>query len=267
MTQPPISIAGPSSVLPILISIAALGVAVIAPARHASAQQDIPLEIRSLLFATSGLPEIRPPLETELHRHVPAPLRSWKAMRDAGVVRQLFDYSCGSAALATLLSTPSSPVSEQEILFETLDGLTDEQKSETMELGLSLLDLRQAAERRGLHAAGYRVTPDFLQKLTRPVLVYIEPHGYRHFAVFRGLRGDRVFLADPAHGNIRYPFWRFLEMWQTEGDRGIIFLVDSTPSPLLELSQGPAQPELLGAQQLLNIGPTRAAVVQPARLQ
>ena len=112
-------------------------------------------------------------------------------MRDAGVVRQLFDYSCGSAALATLLSTPSSPVSEQEILFETLDGLTDEQKSETMELGLSLLDLRQAAERRGLHAAGYRVTPDFLQKLTRPVLVYIEPHGYRHFAVFRGLRGDR----------------------------------------------------------------------------
>ena len=220
-----------------------------------------------ILFATRGMPEILPPLETRLFSHAPAPLHSWKTMRDAGVVRQLFDYSCGSAALATLLSTRSSPISEREILFETLDGLTDEQKSETMELGLSLLDLRRAAERRGLRAAGYRVTPDFLGKLTRPVMVFIQPHGYRHFAVFRGLRGDRVFLADPARGNVRYPIWRFLEMWQTEGDKGIIFLVDSSSSPLLSLTRGPAQPELLGVRELLDIGPTRAGVARPMLLR
>lgn len=188
-------------------------------------------------------------------------------MRDAGVVRQLFDYSCGSAALATLLSTPTSPVTERDILHEVLDSLTDEQKAETMEAGLSLLDLRQAAKRRGLRAAGYRVGPEFLKKLTRPVLVFVQPDGYRHFAVFRGVRGDRVFLADPARGNVRYPIWRFLEMWQTEDEKGVIFLIDSATPPLLHLTEGPAQPELLGARELLDIGPTRVGETRPVLLR
>jgi predicted double-glycine peptidase len=176
-------------------------------------------------------------------------------MRDAGVVRQAFDYSCGSAVLATLLSGVDGPVSEAEILEEVLSGLTDEEKDHTMAAGLSLLDLQQAAERRGYRAAGYRVAPDFLRQLTRPVVVFIQPHGYRHFAVLRGIRGDRVFLADPARGNIRVPMWRFLEWWRGEEGKGVLFVVDSETPATLELAQqGPIQPEILGARQLMNIG-------------
>ncbi len=182
--------------------------------------------------------------------------RTWKAMRDHGVVRQGFDYSCGSAALATLLSGTDEDISEREILLEVLDGLTDEEKRITMEQGLSLLNLKTVASRRGHRAEWYRIDPDFLPNLTRPVIVYIKPNGYRHFAVLRGVRGDRVFLADPARGNIRMPIFKFLDMWLEEDGQGVIFVVGAKSAPLLALApDAPTQPELLAVRQLMLIGP------------
>jgi predicted double-glycine peptidase len=180
--------------------------------------------------------------------------KTWRAMRDAGVVRQGWDYSCGSAALATLLSTAEEPVGEKEILLEALSGLTEEEQHQTMEAGLTLLDLHKVAEGRGLRAAGYRVGPEFLPTITRPVLVFVQPQGYRHFAVMRGVRGDRVFLADPARGNVRLPIWRFLKMWQDEEGKGVIFLVGaSTPETLSLAGDEPTQPELMSVRQLMNV--------------
>jgi len=34
-----------------------------------------------------------------------------------------------------------------------------------------------------------------------PIMVPLSLHGYNHFVVFRGRRGDRVLIADPAWGN------------------------------------------------------------------
>jgi hypothetical protein len=178
-------------------------------------------------------------------------------MRDAGVVRQGFDYSCGSAALATLLSG-EGPVSETEILREAFSGLSDDESRHTMEAGLSLLDLKRVAEHRGYRAEGYRIDVNFLPKLRRPVLVFIEPRGYAHFAVLRGIRGDRVFLADPARGNVRDPIWKFLDMWLDEQGRGVIFVVDAKTSPLLELDpDARSHPELLGVRELIEIDTAR----------
>lgn len=195
------------------------------------------------------------PRYTDRHEPPAWPARSWRALRDAGLVRQGFDYSCGSAALATLLQGGDEPPSETTILREVFAGLTEEEKARIVEAGVSLLDLKRVAERRGYRAEGYRVKPDFLPKLTRPVLVFIQPRGYKHFAVFRGVRGDRVFLANPARGNVRHPIWSFLDMWLDEQGRGVIFVVDSKASPLLALDpDAPTQPEILGVRELVAIG-------------
>lgn len=182
--------------------------------------------------------------------------RTWKDFRDAGVVRQGHDYSCGSAALATLLSGAQADITEREILLEVLEGLSDDEKRQTMEQGLSLLNLKTVAQRRGFRAEGYRIDPEFLKTINRPVLVFIKPNGYRHFAVFRGIRGDRIFLADPARGNIRLPAFKFLDMWLEEDGKGVIFVVGSESAPLLALADdAPSQPELMAIRQLLNTGP------------
>jgi predicted double-glycine peptidase len=199
-----------------------------------------------------GMDFERPDLEERVH----GTLRTWKAMRDAGLVRQGFDYSCGSAALATLLSGAQEDITEREVLLEVLDGLTDDEKRQTMEQGLSLLDLKAVATRRGLRAEGYRVDAEFLLRLTRPVIVFIKPGGYRHFAVLRGIRDDRFFLADPARGNVRMPASKFLDMWQEEDGKGVIFVVGAKTPPLLTLApDAPSQPELMAVRQLINTGP------------
>ncbi len=221
-------------------------------ASHTLAQTDIAVGAEP---RAPGMPLLHePPLD--LPRRAGRSPRTWKDMRDHGVVRQGFDYSCGSAALATLLAGTDPDISEREILLEVLDGLTEEQKRVTMEQGLSLLNLKTVATRRGHRAEGYRVDPDFLLELTRPVIVFIKPGGYRHFAVLRGVRGDRIFLADPARGNIRVPAFKFLEMWLEEDGKGVIFVVGAESAPLLALAaDAPTQPELLAVRQLMNIGP------------
>ncbi len=93
-----------------------------------------------------------------------------------------------------------------------------------------------------------------------PVIVFIEPRGYKHFVVLRGTRGDRVYLADPSRGNIRMPAYRFLDSWLGENGTGIIFVVeppDGLPDdefPLRAPADGVAQPEILTARELLAVG-------------
>jgi ABC-type bacteriocin/lantibiotic exporter with double-glycine peptidase domain len=52
------------------------------------------------------------------------------------------------------------------------------------------------------------------------VIVFIEPMGYPHFAVLRGIDRGRVFLADPARGNLRMSISRFVGEWG-----GIVFVL------------------------------------------
>jgi predicted double-glycine peptidase len=206
--------------------------------------------------------------ESEFFRMVPDPPRSWAAIRDAGVVRQSFDYSCGSAALATLLSSDTMPISEDEILHEVLSGLGDAEKFHTMEEGLSLLDLKRVAESRGHRADGYRVKFDVLSQLTRPAIVFIQPGGYRHFAVLREIRGGRVFLADPARGNIRVPIWKFQQMWLGADDTGVIFLTNADVPPSLNLgAQVQPQPEILNAHELMEVGASVLRTARPGRVR
>src|SRR5262245_40033528 len=183
------------------------------------------------------------------------------ARRDAGVVKQRFDYSCGSAALATLLSYGlNDPVDETTLLRTLLEPLPPGELAALQKKGLSLLDLQRLAQKRGHKAQGFRLHASQLAKLSRPVIVYIKPGGYEHFAVLKGVQGDRVYLADPSLGNVRMPLYRFFDMWADESGRGVIFAVERASGGWperypLQLAGAPEPPlEALSAERMMSIG-------------
>ena len=142
------------------------------------------------------------------------PIGSWRELRDRNVVRQQLDYSCGAAALATLLRYYfGEDISEDRMLAGILGSMTAEEVVDRETNGLSLLDLRQQAERMGYQAAGVRLNLAALSKLAGPVIVHLEGDDYKHFAVLKGIREDRIFLADPSLGNVRRSVDRFAKEW------------------------------------------------------
>jgi uncharacterized protein len=188
------------------------------------------------------------------------PPRSMKDLRDQNVVKQRFDFSCGAAALATLLRYGfGEQVTEREILAQLFDLLSEDEKKTTRVTGFSLLHLQRVAHARGYNAEGFRLGPDQVTKLGGPVIVFIEPRGYKHFAVLRGTEGDRVYLADPSRGNIRMPGYSFLKDWQQTDNKGIIFVVEpkaglpGAAMPLTLAKKGLPQPEIMSARELLAV--------------
>ena len=142
------------------------------------------------------------------------PIGSWRERRDRNVVRQQLDYSCGAAALATLIRYYfGEDTSEDRILAGILGSMTAEEVVDRETNGLSLLDLRLQAERMGYQAAGVRLNLAALPKLAGPVIVHLEGDDYKHYAVLKGVRADRIFLADPSLGNVRRSVDRFATEW------------------------------------------------------
>ncbi len=137
-------------------------------------------------------------------------VRSFKELRQQGVVLQALDYSCGAAALSTVMTFYlNKPVKEDAVVGTILvSGQTPQEgiRKYFRRRGFTLLDLKRAATAEGFRGVGYRgmTLEDLVETIEKervPVLVPINPLGYYHFVVVRGLQGDRVFLADPALGN------------------------------------------------------------------
>ena len=178
---------------------------------------------------------------------------SVKDLRDRNLIKQRYDFSCGAAALATVLRFGfGDPVTEVDILDGLFDLPTEVEKDERRRTGFSLLDLQRVAQARGYAAEGFRLTPEQLPVLGGPVIVFIESRGYKHFAVLRGVREDRVYLADPSRGNIRMPAYTFLDHWLQDDGRGIIFVVEPKNGP-------PGAPSYLALAPIRS----RGGLVQP----
>lgn len=186
-------------------------------------------------------------------------LKSLLDFRDENLVRQQYDYSCGAAALATLLRFGlGDPVTEQEIVTDLFAGLNQSAANTREQEGFSLFDLQQVAQKRGYKAEGFRLEPQQLAQLSGPVIVFLETLGYKHFAVLKGVRGDRVYLADPSRGNIRMPAYRFLDAWMRDGV-GIVFVVEPKGAAtgwnnvLRPSAAELTQPEIVGVRELLAV--------------
>jgi len=185
-------------------------------------------------------------------------LKSMLDFRDEALIRQQYDYSCGAAALATLLRFGlDDPVTEQQIVADLFAGLAKGDAETREKEGFSLFDLQQVAQKRGYKAEGFRLEPQDITRLNGSVIVFLETLGYKHFAVLKGVRGDRVYLADPSRGNIRMPAYRFLQAWVRDGS-GIVFVVepkggmrDPKKNVLRPSASELTQPEIIGARELL----------------
>ncbi|MEO8170126.1 MAG: C39 family peptidase, partial [Oxalobacteraceae bacterium] len=121
------------------------------------------------------------------------------------------DFSCGSAAVATLLTHQYDyPVSEQAV-FEEMFARGDRQKIQKE--GFSLLDIKLYLEAHGFKADGFEQP---LQKLIDshfPAIVLIAEKGYHHFVVIKGLRDGRILIGDPSNGTRAISRKSFESIW------------------------------------------------------
>ncbi|MFO0389529.1 MAG: C39 family peptidase [Alphaproteobacteria bacterium] len=134
------------------------------------------------------------------------------------VVRQKYDFSCGSAALATLLTYHyDHPISEIEALESMIQhGDAEKIKRE----GFSLLDMKQYLNAIGYEAEGFRESLDKLAKVKIPAIVLINKKNYLHFVVIKGVDKNRVSVGDPTLGLVFYDRKEFESMWN-----GILFVI------------------------------------------
>lgn len=135
---------------------------------------------------------------------------SMKERRFATTIRQQHDYSCGSAALATLLTHHyRHPVSE-ETVFKSMWDKGDQAKISRE--GFSLLDIKRYLESTGYSADGYEAPLERLASVGIPAIVLIRDNGYNHFVVVRGIRDGKVAVADPSVGARVIPQEQFEKM-------------------------------------------------------
>ncbi|MBX3509803.1 MAG: C39 family peptidase [Hyphomonadaceae bacterium] len=178
---------------------------------------------------------------------------SWRDIPFRSVVRQQFDYSCGSAAVATLLRHHYGlSVNEAEV-FQAMYATGDQARIQ--EVGFSMLDMRSYLQSRGFVADGLRLSLDRLSQLGIPVIALITHDNYRHFVVVKGIEGDRVLVGDPTFGLQTYTRAEFEAVWNgivlavrraPEGVQTPVFNQQSDWSPWsvapLDAAQGPISP-------------------------
>ncbi|MFO0995844.1 MAG: C39 family peptidase [Alphaproteobacteria bacterium] len=113
-------------------------------------------------------------------------------------IRQQYDFSCGSAAVATLLTHHyNMPVDETEVFKEMWEA-GDQEK--IRKEGFSMLDMQKFLERRGLRSNGFRSDVDRLLKAKVPAITLLNVNGYMHFVVIKGIEGSRILMSDPSTG-------------------------------------------------------------------
>ena len=142
------------------------------------------------------------------------PLASIKAIRFAHTLRQQYDFSCGSAALATLLSQHYAyPVNEQ-LVFDQMFAQGDQAK--IRKEGFSLYDMQRFLGRHGFKADGFELPLTKLLEARVPAIVLLSDQGYQHFVVVKGLAQGRVLVGDPASGTRALTLARFEQMWRNK---------------------------------------------------
>ncbi|MCZ7655222.1 MAG: C39 family peptidase [Rhodocyclaceae bacterium] len=122
-----------------------------------------------------------------------------REMRYMNMVPQETDFSCGAAALATILKHAYGQEITEHRVIEDMMKVSDQEL--VREQGFSMLDMKRYVEAIGMRGRGYNVQPEALEKLQVPVVVLLDIRGYKHFVVLKKTVVDRVYIGDPALGN------------------------------------------------------------------
>ncbi len=139
------------------------------------------------------------------------PVTSMKDLRFRNTLRQKYDFSCGSAALATLLTHHYAYPTNEQMVFKEMFERGDQAK--IRQEGFSLLDMKAYLEAHGFHADGFVADLEQLQLAGIPAIALIKESGYFHFVVVKGLRDGRVLIGDPSAGTRVMPQSQFKSVW------------------------------------------------------
>lgn len=165
--------------------------------------------------------ETRTVVNADQDLSVHAQMESLEEIKNKNLIHQRFDYSCGSAALATLLNYHLGENFTERQVISGMIQHSDPAKIRRRR-AFSLLDMKKFVDVLGYHGQGYSAKTEDIADLDEPVILPIEVFGYEHFVVFKGFHGDRVFVADPWLGNTSYTRQDFEQIWT----RKVIFMVD-----------------------------------------
>jgi predicted double-glycine peptidase len=145
-------------------------------------------------------------------------VESFQEKKSAATVGQQYDFSCGSAALATLLSyNYGIPTSERDVFNDMIEH---GDKKVIAATGFSLLDIKNYLTRRGMRSNGYHAPLEKLAAVRVPAIVLVNVRGYNHFVVLDGIRDGWLLISDPANGMRSETVGEFERQWT-----GIFFLI------------------------------------------
>jgi hypothetical protein len=149
---------------------------------------------------------------------------SLKEARYKTTTRQQYDFSCGSAAVATLLTYQYGyPVTEQSV-FEEMFALGDKEKIRRE--GFSLLDIKTYLNAHQFQADGFQLPLTKLPESGLPAIVLVVDNGYHHFVVVKGMRDGRILIGDPSGGTRAVSRAGFDSIWTNK----LLFVIHNKQS-------------------------------------
>lgn len=132
--------------------------------------------------------------------------------------RQLDEMDCGPTCLKII-----GKYYGKRFNIEYLRSLTFTSKE-----GSSLLHVSEAAQQVGFKTIGARIKYEDLASLSAlPAICFWDK---KHFVVVYKIKGDNVYVSNPANGLVRYTKETFLQHWQQADGKGIVLLLEPTPA-------------------------------------
>jgi uncharacterized protein len=143
--------------------------------------------------------------------HYSVKVMSWADIPFRSIVRQRYDFSCGSAAVATLLTYHYGRPTTEQMSFAEMWNAGD--KSIITKSGFSMFDMKNYLQSIGLHSEGYRMSVDDLAKAKRPSIVLLDLNGFKHFVVVKGVQNKTVLVGDSIRGLTQFSAEEFQKSW------------------------------------------------------
>ena len=146
------------------------------------------------------------------------PVRSMQELKFTETIRQGFDFSCGSAALATLLTYHYDREMNEFEIFKRMWDNGDQEKIKND--GFSMLDMKRLLEVEGLQADGFSIEPTKIGEVGVAGIVLLAELDSPHFVVVIGERDEELLISDPARGIWNLSVEELGELWN-----GVFFVI------------------------------------------